>query len=128
MECSFFAHLETHLTIGFSRKNQLKCIGTAVIMLYILNNAKSQSIMNFKYFENHLDLVFQPGCQPAVRPGCTRCRVVKITQHNRLLCGIYKIVVPKIIFRVRHGDSFSLLSSLSNGMHNQCDHNIPYKV
>ena len=31
----FFARLETHLTIGFSQKSRLKCIGTAVIMLYI---------------------------------------------------------------------------------------------
>ena len=35
MECGIFARLETHLTIRFSRKNQLKCIGTAIIMLYI---------------------------------------------------------------------------------------------
>ena len=35
MECGIFARLEIHLTIRFSRKNQLKRIGTAIIMLYI---------------------------------------------------------------------------------------------
>ena len=71
-----FARLETYLTIGFSWKNRLKRIGIAVIMLYILNKAKSQlfqSIMNFKNFKNHLNLVCQSACQPAVRPGCARC-------------------------------------------------------
>ena len=49
-----------------------------------------------------------PFPQPAVRPGCTRCRALKITQNNRLLCRIYETVVPKTIFLLRHGDSFVL--------------------
>ena len=85
--------------------------------------------MNFKNFENHLDLV----CQPAIRPGCTRCRALKTTQNNRLLCRIYETVVLKTIFLLRHGDSFILLSSLISlliGMRKQFqrDHNIPYNV
>ena len=94
MECNFFARLETHLTIGFSRKNRLKRIGTSCNnVVHLLNKAKSRSIMNFKNFENHLDLVCQPASlpasqpasQPAVRPGCPRCRALKITQNNRVI-------------------------------------------
>ena len=33
MECRIFAHLETHLTIRFSRKNQLKRTGTGIVHL-----------------------------------------------------------------------------------------------
>ena len=69
-------------------------------------------MINFKTFENHLDLVCQTACQPvsqpAVRPGCARCRALKITQNNRLLCQIYETVVPKTIFRLCRGDSFIL--------------------
>ena len=48
--------------------------------------------------------------QPAVRPGCARCRTLKITPNNWLLCRIYETVVPKTIFPLRHGDSFVLPS------------------
>ena len=60
--------------------------------------------MNFKNFENHVDFVSQPACQPAVRPGCARCRALKITQNNRLLRRIYETT----IFLLRHGNSFVL--------------------
>ena len=69
-----------------------------------------------------MDFVSQPASQPAVRPGCTRCRALKITQNNRLLHRIYKTVVPKTIFLLRQGDSFvlpTLLSSQSIGMRKQ---------
>ena len=86
-----------------------------MLYIHLLNKAKSllfQSIMNFKNFENHLDLVCQTAClpasQPAVRPGCARCRALKITQNNRLLYRIYETVVPKTIFLLRHGYSFIL--------------------
>ena len=52
----------------------------------------------------------QPAGQPAVRPGCARCRALKITPNNWLLCRIYETVVPKTIFPLRHGDSFVLPS------------------
>ena len=61
--------------------------------------------MNFK---NHLDFVCRPACQPAIRPGCARCRALKITQNNRLLHQIYETVIPKTIFLLRYGDSFVL--------------------
>ena len=99
--------------------------------------------MNFKFFKK--SRVFRltasqpaslPACQPAVRPGCARCRALKITQNNRLLRRIYKTVVPKTIFLLRHGDSFVLpyIAFVSIdwnvGMRKQFqrDHNIPYKV
>ena len=40
-------------------------------------------------------------CQPYVTPGCVRCRALKITQNNRLLCRFYETVVPKTIFPLR---------------------------
>ena len=134
MECGIFARLETHLTICFSRKNQLKRTGTAIIMLYIslINKAKCRlfrSIMNFKNFKNQLDFV----CRPAVRPGSARCTAPEI-QHSK---G-YPFPFTKLLFRRRfihcamviHLYFLSLLSSLSIGMRKQfqLDHNIPYKV
>ena len=77
----------------------------------VVNKAKSQlfrSILNFNFFKNHVDIVCRPASQPAVRPGCARCRAPKITQINRLLRRIYESVVPKTIFLLRHGDSFVL--------------------
>ena len=77
--------------------------------------------MNFKKFENHLMVLSasQPVSQPNnVRPGCTRCRVLKLTQNNKLLRRIYETVIPKTIFLLHHGNSF-ILSSLSNGMHKE---------
>ena len=77
----------------------------------------------FYSFENHVDFVLQPACQlaclpasqPAVRPGCTRCRTLKITQNNRLLHRIYETVVLKTILL----SFLALLSSLSTGMRKQ---------
>ena len=65
--------------------------------------------MNFKKILKLCGFHLAPGqsaSQPAVRPGCARCRALKITQNNRLLRRIYKTVVPKTIFLLRHGDSF----------------------
>ena len=91
--------------------------------------------MHFKNFLNHVYFVSQPA-SPAVRPGCARCRALKITQNNRLLRRIYETVVPKTIFLLRHGDSFVLpyitffSIDWNVGMRKQFqrDHNIPYKV
>ena len=86
MECGFFTHPETHLTIGFSRKDQLKCIGTTVMILYICVKIRLfGSIMNLKNFENRAS-------QPAVRPGCARCRALKITQTTGYYIGFMKLL------------------------------------
>ena len=122
MECGIFARLEIHLTIRFSRKNQLKRTGTAIIMLYICltkRNVDYRSIMNFKKFENHLDFVCQPACRTAVRPGSARCTAPEI-QHSK---G-YPFPFTKLLFRrpVIHCAMviplyfLSFLSSLSIGM------------
>ena len=74
--------------------------------------------MNLKNFLNHVAFV----SQPAVRPGCARCRALKITQNNRLLRRIYETVVPKTIFLLAMVIPLSfltLLSSLSIGMRKQ---------
>ena len=66
MECGFFARLETHLTISFSRKIQLKRIVTAVI--FVKQSEKSiVSIYNeFKNFLKITSILFasQPAGQP----------------------------------------------------------------
>ena len=49
-----------------------------------------------------------PANQPAVSPGCARCRALKITQNNRLLCWIYETIIVKTIFLLHHGDSLVL--------------------
>ena len=65
--------------------------------------------MNFEIFKiTWMWSAGQPAGLPAVRPGCARCRALKITQNNRLLRRIYETVVPKTIFLLRHGDSFVL--------------------
>ena len=96
MECRIFARLETHLTIRFSRKNQLKRTGTAIIMLYICLTAKCElfrSIMNFKNFKNYLDFM---SSQPAVKPGSARCTAPEI-QHNKA----NPVAFTKLLFRGR---------------------------
>ena len=80
-----------------------------------------------------MDVVCRPASQPAVRPACARCRALKITQSNWLLCQIYETVVLKTTFPLRQGDAFVLSSftlySIAIGMHKHlCDHNIPYIV
>ena len=63
-----------------------------------------------------------PVCRPAVRPGCARCRALKITHNNRLLRRIYKSVVPRLFSystMVILLSFLTLLSSLSIGMRKQ---------
>ena len=50
-----------------------------------LNEAKTrifQSTANFEIFEIYLYFVCLPACQPAVRPGCARCRAPEIS-HDK---------------------------------------------
>ena len=140
MDCGIFARLETHLTIRFSRKNQLKHTGTAIIMLYICLTKRSVDYFDlFKKFEKITWIssagqpASRPASQPAVRPGSTRCTAPEI-QHSK---G-YPVAFTKLLFRrlfihctmVILLYFLSLLSSLSIGMRKQFqrDHNIPYKV
>ena len=92
---------------------------------------------NFLPAKHSRNTVFRlTASQPAVRPGCARCRALKITQNNRLLRRIYETVVPKTIFLLRHRGSFVLpyitffSIDWNVGMRKQFqrDHNIPYKV
>ena len=65
--------------------------------------------MNFENFnQNHMDFVYQPASQPAVRPSCARCRAIEITQNNRFLCQICETVVLKTIYLLHYGESFIL--------------------
>ena len=110
MECNIFAHLETHLTTGFSQKT----------------NLNKRSILDFKNFENYVRtfhlLASQPANQPAIRPNCARCRALNITQSNRLLHWIYETVVLKTISycaMVILLSFLTLLSSQSIELHKQ---------
>ena len=55
-----------------------------------------------------------------MRPGSARCRALQITQIDWILYPIYKVVLAKIVFKLRHGDLFviffEMLSSLWTGM------------
>ena len=91
MKCRIFARLETHLTIRFSRKNQIKRIGTAITMLYICLTKR-----NVDYFDLYTEfkkIVCQPASQPAVRLGSTRCTALEI-QHSK---G-YPVAFTKLLF------------------------------
>ena len=71
MECNIFACLETHLTIGFSRKTDLNALAEFNNAVRLLNKAKSRlfrSIMNFKNFENHVDFDCWLASQPTSLP------------------------------------------------------------
>ena len=65
-----------------------------------LNEAKTrifQPTANFEIFEIHLYFVSQPkDCQPAVRPGCARCRAPEIS-HDKGNGGGF----TKMLFRRR---------------------------
>ena len=68
-----------------------------------LNEAKTrifQPTANFENFEIHLYFVSQPAClpasQPAVRPGCARCRAPEIS-HDKGNGGGF----TKMLFRIR---------------------------
>ena len=58
--------LKINLAIGFTQKNQLECIGKAVMMLYLATSRIFRLTANFENFEIHLYFV----CQPASLPAC----------------------------------------------------------
>ena len=87
----------------------------------LVNKAKTRlfrSTLNFKNFENHGFRLTASlaDCQPAIRPGCARCRALKITQNNRLLT---KLLFRKLFSYCDMVILFALLSSLSIGMRKQ---------
>ena len=85
-----FCGLKINLAIGFTQKNQLECIGKAVMMLYLgLNEATSRLFRptaNFENFEIHLYFI----CLPA-RPlgvGLQKFHTIKVmTAHLRKCCS-----------------------------------------
>ena len=76
----------------------------AVSSLNELKTRIFQPTANFENFEIRLYFVSQPASQPAVRPGCARCRAPEIS-HDKGNGGGF----TKMLFRrrpLRHGDSF----------------------
>ena len=75
----FFCTFKNHLTTGFIRKNQLKYIGTAVIMLYLCYK-------QLKRFESYLDFICQSASLPAylsaVSPLALGVQLQKFTQQR----------------------------------------------
>ena len=61
----------------------------------LLNEAKTQIFQptaNLENFKIYLYFVCQPACQPAVRPGCTRCRAPEISHNKGNDGGLMKIL------------------------------------
>ena len=57
--------------------------------------------------------------QPAISPGCARCRASKIALNNGSPHPICKNVILKTIIPLRHGDSFVLPSNAFFSTHSQ---------
>ena len=91
-----FHALKINLAIGFTRKNRLECIGKAEMMVNEAKNQIFRPTANFENFEIHLYFVCWTDGQPAVRPGCTRCRAPEIS-HNKGNGGGF----TKMLFRRR---------------------------
>ena len=85
------------------------CTSPCTINPYLSQIGRYKSACNIALlllFNSENKLASQPACRKTrLRYGC---RAPKITQTNRLLRRIYESVVPKIIFLLRHGDSFVL--------------------
>ena len=96
-----FHALKINLAIGFIRKNQLECIGKAVMMLY-LGQTKRQveyfdlqpilKISKFTCISSASQPACLPACLPAVRPGCARCRAPEISHDNGNGGGFMKLL------------------------------------
>ena len=78
-----------------------------------LNEAKIrifQPTANFEIFEIHLYFVSQPACQPAVRPGCARCRAPEISHDKGNGGGFTKMLFRRRFTHCAMAIPFILLS------------------
>ena len=78
-----------------------------------LNEAKTrifQPTANFKNFEIRLYFVSQPACQPAVRPGCARCRAPEISHDKGNGSGFMKMLFRRRFTHCAMAIPFILLS------------------
>ena len=96
-------------------------------VILVLNKAESlifESTGNFKNSRTYLHFVCWMASQPAVRPGCTRCKALKITQlttsdlRNCCFEDNFPLVIPLFFLPI--------LSSLSDDMRKH--ESIPWKV
>ena len=83
--------LKINLAIGFTQKNRLECIGKAVPWLNEATSRIFRPTANFENFEIHLYFV----CQPAVSPGCARCRAPEISHNKGIGGGFTKMLFPR---------------------------------
>ena len=79
-------HLKINPAIGFIRRKPagMHWLGYNDAVSW-LNEAKTrifQPTANFEIFKIYLYFVCLPACQPAVRPGCARCRAPEIS-HDK---------------------------------------------
>ena len=81
-----FCASKINLAIGFTRKNQLEGCNDAVPWLNETTSRIFRPTANFENFEIHLYFV----CQPAVRPGCARCRAPEISQNKGMAADLRK--------------------------------------
>ena len=78
-----------------------------------LNEAKTrifQPTANFEILEIYLYFVCLPACQPAVRPGCARCRVPEISHDKGNGGGFTKMLFRRRFTHCAMAISFILLS------------------
>ena len=78
-----------------------------------LNEAKTRIFhptANFEIFESHLYFVSLPACQPAVRPGCARCRAPEISHDKGNGGGFTKMLFRRRFTHCAMAIPFILLS------------------
>ena len=86
---SEISRFKINLAISFIRKKStgMHWLGynDAVSSLIEAKTQIFQPTANFENFEIHLYFVSQPACQPAVRPGCARCRAPEISHDIKVM-------------------------------------------
>ena len=75
-----------------------------------LNEVKTQPTANFENFKIHLYFVSRPACQPAVRPGCARCRAPEISHDKGNGGGFTKMLFRRRFTHCTMAIPFILLS------------------
>ena len=112
------SRFKINLAIGFIRKKPtgMHWLGYNDAVSW-LNEAKTrifQPTANFEIFEIYLYLVCLPAslsaCQPAVRPGCARCRALEISHDKGNGGGFTKMLFQRRFTHCAMAISFILLS------------------
>ena len=103
-----------NLAISFIRKKPVGMYwlgyNDAVSSLNKVKTRIFQPTANFENFEIHLYFVSQPACQPAIRPGCARCRAPEISHDKGNGSGFTKMLFWRRFTHCAMAIPFILLS------------------